>query len=506
MTTPYRVASDAEAFAAQFERVLTKDKRTVPFIWNRAQRDLHSKRTGRDLVLKARQLGVSTYIQGELFRRLVTSTRTAITLAHLDSATATFRLMADRFWEGCEYKGYRPVRGTDNETMVSYPDFDSTATIVTAGSADVGRSASFSDFHGSEVAFWRDPEKIISGALQGGNPDAILESTPNGAQGYFYDLCMEALRGTGAWTLHFYPWWWDRAYADPLVDRTEIAPTREEADLMARHGLSLEQIKWRRRKQKELRGFFIQEYPEDPVTCFITSGNSYFGDLTAVFTAPMAPQYDPTHEYYAGLDFGQTTDFTAMPVIDKTARQQVDMLHINKMAWSEIRRRIAQKYREWHCQSAIAEWNSIGGPNVEDLNEMGVTLIPFKTTNQSKAEACADLYEAIHPVDGARALRLQDHPVLRHEMSTFVSSQTATGLWRLAAEGEGHDDTVIGLALAWLACKRGISDKDMHDYGEDKVTESAIDEGMVAYHADTYGMTLDEARKHLRELAGLEKQ
>jgi len=31
------------------------------------------------------------------------------------------------------------------------------------------------------VAFWKDAEKIVAGAMQGGNPMVILESTLNGA-------------------------------------------------------------------------------------------------------------------------------------------------------------------------------------------------------------------------------------------------------------------------------------------------------------------------------------
>ena len=44
--------------------------------------------------------------------------------------------------------------------------------------------------------------------------------------------------------------------------------------------------------------------------------------------------------------------------------------------------------------------------------------------------------------------KLLDDSSGRHEMNTFVATQTSTGLWRLAAEGEGHDDTVIARALA----------------------------------------------------------
>lgn len=442
--TPIQIANNPALFASTFLKILDKEKRLKPLRWNKAQAHFHAHRTGRDLILKARQLGFSTYVQGEMFRRTVTQTRTTMTLAHDADTTAKLRIMADRYWENCRFNDIQPARKYANASMTTYPEFDSVATIATAGNVETGRGDTYTDLHGSEVAFWKDAEKIIAGALQGGNPDACLESTPNGAQGFFYETCMEALRGDGVWTLHFYPWWWDDAYRLPLEQGEVIEYTDEEQALVDKHHLQPDQIKWRRMKQKELRGLFVQEYPEDPITCFLTSGNSYFGDLTGVFTAPMNAVYNPDHVYVAGLDFGQTNDYTAMPILDVTAKCQVDLLHMRKLEWKEQRKRIKEKYKYWHIQKMGAEWNSIGSVNIEALQDDGLTVIPFYTTNESKNDIMSDLYEGIH-TDG---WKLQDHPVQRHEMQTFVSTQTQTGLWRLAADGDGHDDTVIGLGVA----------------------------------------------------------
>ena len=443
MKSPVQIANSPAEFAGLFLKILDKDKKLKPFIWNKAQAHFHAHRTGRDLILKARQLGFSTYVQGEMFRRTVTGTQTTITLAHDAETTQKLRRMADRFYEHCKFGNIQPLRKYANATLATYPEFDSTSTIATAGNVETGRGDTYTELHGSEVAFWRDPERIVAGAMQGGNPQVTLESTPNGAQGFFYEKCMEALRGDGIWTLHFYPWWWDEAYRSAVTE--PLTYTAEEADLVQRHGLDMQQIAWRRGKIKELGRLFIQEYPEDATTCFLTSGNSYFGDLTGVFTAPLAPVYDPQHEYIGGLDFGQTNDYTAMVIIDKTTKQMVDLLHIRKLAWSEQRQRIAETYKKWSCKGVAAESNSIGSVNVEELQKLGLSIQPFATTNASKAEIMSDLYEAIH-TDG---LKLQDHSVMRHEFNTFVSEQTATGVWRLAAEGDGHDDTVIAAALAW---------------------------------------------------------
>jgi hypothetical protein len=287
--------------------------------------------------------------------------------------------------------------------------------------------------------------------MQGGHPAVVLESTPNGAVGKFYELCMEASSENSIWHLWFYPWWWDDWYR--IDDFTDIHYTDEEAHLATAHKLQPSQIRWRREKIKELGRLFVQEYPEDPVTCFLTSGNSYFGDLTGVFSAPANAVWQEGHKYSAGLDFGQANDYTAISVKDITANAEVELSRWNHLPWAEIRKRVKETYSRWHLNNLLAERNSIGEVNIEQMQHDGMNIQPFKTTNQSKAEIMSDFNEAIH----AGGYNLLDDPTGRHEMNTFVATQTSTGLWRLAAEGEGYDDTVIARALAnqrglgWLA-------------------------------------------------------
>lgn len=482
MLTANQAITNPPDFASVFLKIQDKQKKLVPFVWNKAQAHFHANRSGRDLILKARQLGFSTYVQAEMFRRTVTSTRTTITLAHDADTTAKMRLMADRFYEHCKFGDIQPLRKYANASLTTYPEFDSTAVIATAGNVETGRGGTYSDMHGSEVAFWKDAESLIAGAMQGGTPDVVLESTPNGAQGYFYDRCMEALRGDGIWRLHFFPWWWDAEYK---ADGRGLIPSQDEKALIDKYDLSLDQIAWRRYKQKELRDKFQQEYPEDPVTCFLTSGNSYFGDLSNVFTAPMNPEYNPDHIYVAGLDWGQSSDFTAMPILDITARVQVDLLHINKMEWKEQRKRAAGALFKWsdtrcnkghvtrghhelcpQCESKNvtyktpklgAERNSIGSVNIEALQDLGIVVVPFQTDNATKSEIMSLLYEGIH----TQGLKLQDHAAQKGEMYNFVSTQLPSGLWRLAADGEGHDDTVIGLGIAWWVKGMNIQEVDI---------------------------------------------
>jgi hypothetical protein len=447
MLTPTQIANDAQLFAATFLKVKDKRKRLVPLLWNPVQRQLHHARTGRDLVLKARQMGVTTYIQGELFRRAVTSSRGTLTLSHDSDATAKLRLMQDTFWKHCKFNGIQPARERDNASLTTYKDYDSVVAIATAGNKQAGRGDSFTDIHGSEVAFWPDAESILAGALQAGDPDVILESTANGATGWFYDLCMEAIAGRGPWRLHFFPWFSDPTYALPVTG-DPLVYTDEEQKLVDKHHLTAEQIAFRRAKQAELKSKFAQKFAEDPISCFLTSGNGYFADIltSETFTAPHGATYNPSHIYTAGLDWGQSNDFSYMPVFDRTANVQVDYLYINKQPWREIRRRIKNLSNKWHCSTVLAEANSIGSVNIEELQADLVPIVPFDTTNESKSKLMATYYDALE-----NGLRLLDWDVQKSEHFSFVSTQLPSGVWRLAAAGNGHDDTCIGNALALAA-------------------------------------------------------
>ena len=55
-------------------RIMTKRRTIAPLALNRVQRHLIDNLTGRDLVLKSRQVGVSTVIQGWLFEEALNTT------------------------------------------------------------------------------------------------------------------------------------------------------------------------------------------------------------------------------------------------------------------------------------------------------------------------------------------------------------------------------------------------------------------------------------------------
>src|SRR5690606_465469 len=126
------------------------------------------------------------------------------------------------------------------------------------------------------------------------------------------------------------------------------------------------------------------EYPEDARSCFLLSGDSYFGALDGVYTAPVDATPQDGHRYVAGLDFGQANDWTVVSVVDATTRTQAALLRVNKLPWAELRARVKATCEAWHVTQLWAESNSIGGPNIEALLGAGLPVVPFATTAESK--------------------------------------------------------------------------------------------------------------------------
>lgn len=460
---------DLQRLLANHLYVLDKNKQKVRFQPNTVQQHLRQHLTGRDLILKARQMGVSTYLQARLSLKAWTRAASTLTLSYDDDGTQLLRRMGEFFYtslpEHFVYQGkvYRkPRRRYASAKLVSYPQTLAEMVTATAGSKVKGRGGTFTDIHGSEVAFWADAERTLSAFLEAGNPHVILESTPNGAQGYFYQLCMEALEGNSNWRLHFYEWWWLPEYRIPLEKGEALTYTDEEIALIERVArtsgrvLTPEQIKWRRKKQRDLKHLFAQEYPEDARECFLLSGLGYFGALAGAFTAPLSVEWQSSHKYVAGLDWGQANDYTVFSVWDVTARQQVDLLRVNKLSWGEMRRQIGVMARKWRVKTIIAEENSASS-NIEELRVLfendytKPAIIPFYTSNVKKASALAELHEAINE----DSWKLQDRPEQKREFMAFQAKPSGNG-WKYSAPANEHDDTIIANMLALYAALHGM--------------------------------------------------
>lgn len=444
-------------------RILDDDKHLVSFSPNRAQQHYLAHRTSRNLIVKSRQLGFSTLIQGELFCAAVNETCATLTLTHLDKTTQALRRMADRFYNTLSLDKHKPKRKYANATVSTYVDTDSEAIIATAGSVDTSRGLTITKAHFSEVAFWKDAESVMTSALQAipmsGSID--VESTANGAQGWFYEQCIAALRGDSDWTLHFYEWWWADKYRLPLAANEQLEYTADERRLIDAHGLDAEQIKWRRFKIRQIgeRGF-LQEFPEDIATCFLSSGAQVFGDFKVYTPEPDAKPI-AGHECVAGLDTGQDNDYSALSIINPETNKEVFIGHWRHMPWHEIRTNVLDACAYWNVGHLYVERNAASA-TIEALDadayarKLPITISGITTTLKRKGEMVIHLRTAIQE-DG---LELLDEAWASAEMRAVQTKQTEQGVWTYTSprDDNGHGDGVIARMLAVRASLNRIGE------------------------------------------------
>jgi hypothetical protein len=162
-----------------------------------------------------------------------------------------------------------------NVRQIVFPEMDAQYRVVSAGDRNAGRGLTVQNLHCSELARWPgDPAETLAGlrASMAPNAELILESTPDGVGGCFYEEWQKA--GETGMVRHFFPWWMERRYRAEAVGAGTL--TEEERDLMERKRLDLEQIGYRRQIRANFRGLAAQEYAEDEESCFRASGDSVF--------------------------------------------------------------------------------------------------------------------------------------------------------------------------------------------------------------------------------------
>lgn len=441
-------------FSRAFLKILDKNMRVSPLRLNPVQKDIIKNMTDKTIILKGRQQGVSTLMQSLLYRLALTRTIKGLVLSHDDRSTQAFRRMFSRFNDHMPAE-YKPEFGYNNRTIISLPATDSEIIVATAnGTGNVGRGFSFSHIHFSEYAFVNDPEPMLAGALQSGNPNVVIESTANGTGNDFYTKCMEAHHGEGIWKLLFYQWWLSPEYQKPLDFTDEIKLTNSEEILVQKHTLSLEQIKWRRYKIKELGArLFNQEYPETVELAFLASGVGYFSDienLDELLTAKYDTEPNSDKTYIAGLDLGRNIDYTVLSVFDLDTGNEVDLLRINRMSWNSIIERIVQKLRYWNVDTIWIENNNVGNAIPEQLLDMleenpdvNTNIRTFNSNSRTKPQLVNRFHNALEN----REILLLPDTQGRQELTNFTATQNMNGNWQFKASA-GHDDIVIARMLA----------------------------------------------------------
>ena len=289
-----------------------------PLLLNDAQKYIHSRlqqqldKTGkvRAIILKGRQQGASTYVEGRYIWRTTNNKGVrAFILTHDGESTNALFEMTERYYSHLP-EFVKPSAGASNAKELYFDGLDSGYKIGTAGNKAVGRGQTIQYFHGSEVAFWMNASEHTKGIMQA-VPDApgtevIWESTANGVGNFFHEQWKLAESGLSEFQAIFVPWFWQSEYIKTVPTDTQFTET--ERDLAEHYGLTEEQLYWRRMKIAELTTdgvdggkAFKQEYPMNAAEAFQVSGGDGLINSDMCLRA-RKEQVKPSGPFIVGVD------------------------------------------------------------------------------------------------------------------------------------------------------------------------------------------------------------
>lgn len=281
-------------------KILDKDGRRITFKMNRAQERFFHDMHYRNVILKARQLGFSTFIDLYildtcLFRPGIEA---AIIADTQNNAEEIFRRKIMYPYEHLPSdlrQAIPPKTGTKGSAGQLQLANESIMNVTVSA-----RSSTAQIIHSSELAKMAatHPDKadeFVSGTLGAASSNRamiFMESTARGNRGVFFDYCQTAMRtdreveeGSRVrsnldWKFHFFPWWEEPEYILPGPINTPSEVINYFNRLKADHNIDLtaEQrnwyaMMWIERGEERMRS----EYPSYPDEAFEQSiEGSYF--------------------------------------------------------------------------------------------------------------------------------------------------------------------------------------------------------------------------------------
>ncbi len=476
------LTEDAHRYIEAYLWIRSKEDTLIPFKLNGIQRKYaamkrHALRAGRKprfLVLKYRRGGLTTYEQALSFHMTMTSRhRKCLTLADTRDKTREIFEMVNRFYEHLD-RDVRPAR-SDSKTELLVSSLDSKFGIHTAGSKAVGRGDTLSRVHGSEVAWWElnelDLDNLIAGIDEAASHgEVILETTANGAGGWFYKTWLNAQNGKGDWTPIFLAWYMDDTNRLPLEPGEVLTLKEEEEHARKAYGLDDAQIKWRRAKQHSRGGLFPQEYPENWQEAFLVSGVSFFSreslelymklatdpiEETSYLRVWRAPEQGM--EYFIGADVSEglpNGDYDAASILDTEGRQCA-VLH-GRWTTKEYSKKLAALGHHYNNACIAVEANNHGHAVLDALQDCYDNLYIHRNFDayggptgaklgwQTNAKTRSIMLSALQVAIQDLLIEVNDR-VFITECTTFINN----GSGKYEARPGCHDDTVIANAIAW---------------------------------------------------------
>lgn len=491
--------------------IVNKDMESVPFTLKPAQKRMLQEMGKMDIILKARQEGISSLILAMFALDFITVENIrCVVISHEEKAT---KRLFDRVkyylesvkknWPGSELPYSLEIKSRSelyNSKMNSY------FYIGTAGARAFGHGDTINNLHCSELSRWADQENMMVGLLQAVPKDGrvIIETTANGMGDYFYKLWMRSKGNAASWLTHFIPWFEEKDYVMPASSLGE--PTEDELLLMNQYHLSLEQIAWRRWKIDQLNGNidkFNEQFPSTAEEAFIVSGNPVWSPSILKWYLVHCQNpvmignligYDPVsiernekgylkifkqpqefHQYVIGADVaegkvvsemegGKERDASVAQVIDRRTLEQVAIWH-GQVSPDILGMQLELLGRYYNNAFIAVERNSVGMVTVMKLRDLNYPYLYYREkfgliTEKRTAElgwVTDRMTKDLMISDASRMFRDKRLTIYDEETVGEMMSYVYDADGHANAAKSAHDDRVMSLLIAIQMLSRGQS-------------------------------------------------
>ena len=456
-------------------RIPDKEGKDVDFILNPTQAKLDSHLSGRDIIPKARQEGISTYYLARWLAKCLYKRNTrAVVISH--DRESTQRMLSRVHYMIENIRGPKPVIKNSSKNEITFPKTNSMFYLGTAGSRKFGRGDTITDLHVSEVAYWDNPKDLLAGlfsAVPIQTGEIGIESTGNGVGNWYHRQVMRALDGKSTFRLHFFDWISFPEYDLPLSDAerehilNNLDPDLDELELVEQYGLTAGQIKFRRQRLEETDydlNLFKQEYPIVLSDCFQSSGRSIFHKVnykntdewkrvdSDLYILDGHPREGYAYCLGADVGGGVGQDNSVIEVFCIDTMEQVAEWVSNRIDPETFAHKIKYLCDFYNKGYVTVESNNHGIATLAELKDIYPSRLIHKTTGggdrlmQLGVRTTSRSKPMI--LGNLRKLLLEDVAIhsdaLNAELSTFIEKESG----RLEAEDGCHDDRVIAAAMA----------------------------------------------------------
>lgn len=493
-----------------FIKISNKEGNIVPFVPTDEQRDFVNNLEKDNIVLKSRQLGLSSITVALSIRScIVKDNSTCVLISHNQTSTnAVFDKLKQMFNSLPSF--IKPKLLTNNRQELSFEN-GSKITCMTAGNKDLLRGETVNSIcHLSEFSFWKNSEKQMKAISQAvsENGTIIIESTANGFN-KFSEIYYQAKNKENSYKAFFFNWIKGQALFlnqyQQSVERYKAQNGKnlsikdldsDELDLVDM-GATLSQLTWRRLKiATDGVETFKVEFPSQDAECFLTTGQQLFDSkridncLKALLSdkiiylpkdkiigLPLILQnlYGKSlqiwaipkdgEKYYIGVDCseGIGQDYSTAIVLNRDG-EQVAQFKNNQLKPYQLADVIESLGRYFNKALLTIEKASGGFSVIErlriDKHYMNMTKyktfdefnrsifkVGFDTNNKTKSIVVNDAREWFEK--GFIQIKSKE---LLDELKVFISNDKG-GMGAICGQ---HDDLVMGLCLCVAGMKTGL--------------------------------------------------